>query len=151
MIIVIVLILLALTVMSIIKASEGEWNDGWIGGFAFSITALLGVLIWGFITLGSVVGEKYIDERIEMYQEENTKIQGDVSRIVGEYMDWEKETYDIIKNESPIVLVQLFPELKSSELVSRQIDLYIENNNMIKALREKKISIKLDKFWLYFG
>lgn len=151
MIIVIVLISLVLTIVTSIKSSGGEWEDGWAAGFVLSAIVLTGFVIWGFVTLNSVVGERYIDERIEMYQEENDKIQGDVSRIVAEYMDWEKETYDLVKNESPIVLVQLFPELKSSELVGKQIDLYIENNSNIRALREKKINIKLDKFWLYFG
>jgi len=156
MIILLVLILIVLTIVCArnTDSSDSYYSDfsaGWSVGLRFSIIILILVIVWGCITLNSIVGERTIDERITMYQEENTKIQADVSRIVGDYMNWEKETYDNVKNESPIVLVQLFPELKSSELVGRQIDLYIVNNDKIRGLREKKINIELDKFWLYFG
>jgi hypothetical protein len=43
------------------------------------------------------------------------------------------------------------PKLKSNELVVKEIDVYVKNNNKIKSLKEDKINYNADKWWLYFG
>ena len=56
-----------------------------------------------------------------------------------------------LKGESSITLVSLYPELKADTLVTKQIEVYIDNNKKIKNLKEKKINLSVKKWWLYFG
>lgn len=95
------------------------------------------------------------DTKIAMYEEENTKIEQDIATIVKDYMSYEKDTYKIaseqIDSSSLLVLTELYPDLKSNELVKKQIDVYTENNNKIKQLKEEKINNQICKWWLYFG
>lgn len=91
------------------------------------------------------------NDMIEMYQEENEVIEKEVSIIVNNYQNHEKEVFTNVKTNSPITLATLFPELKSNELVSKQINLYMTNNEKIKELKTKKLNIKVYAWWLYFG
>ena len=104
---------------------------------------------WGISQL------KVADVKIAMYEEENTKIEQDISIIVKDYTNYEKDTYKVaseqIENSSLLVLTELYPDLKSNELVKKQIDVYIDNSNKIKQLKEEKINNQICKWWLYFG
>lgn len=92
-----------------------------------------------------------IDDKINMYTEENTKIEKQISDTVKEYMKHENETYSNLKPESSIAIATAYSELKSNELVSRQIDTYNTNNDKIKELKENQINIGLYHWLLYFG
>ena len=65
-------------------------------------------------------------------------------------MSYEKETLTEFKGNE-MALVSLYPELKADTLVQQQITVHTENNAKIKELKEKKIDLKLSKWWLYFG
>ena len=56
-----------------------------------------------------------------------------------------------VKPENYITLVSLYPELKADALVSKQIEIYISNNEKIKELKEFKINGSIYRWWLYFG
>jgi hypothetical protein len=86
-----------------------------------------------------------------MYEAENTQIDSQIYEIVKDYKLYEKETFDSIKDKSADVLVELYPDLKSSELISKQMDIYINNKNKIISLREDLIEQKIAKWWVYFG
>ena len=58
---------------------------------------------------------------------------------------------DDVSGENAITLVNLYPDLKSSELVTQEINIHTENNAKIKELKEKQIDIRTYKWWLYFG
>ena len=92
---------------------------------------------------------------ISQLQIADTKIEQDITTIVKDYMNYEKDTYKIaseqIENSSLLVLTELYPDLKSNELVKKQIEIYTENNNKIKQLKEEKINNQICKWWLYFG
>ena len=118
--------------------------------------------VFGFVVLGLVIAichlsttvatESTIDSKIEMYQEENTNIEQDIDKIVKEYLEHEHDTFaDLKTEESSIVLVTLFPELKSDTLVQQQLEIYVEKKKKIKSLREEKIDIAKLKWLLYFG
>lgn len=104
---------------------------------------------WGISQL------KIADTKIAMYEEENTKIEQDIATIVKDYMNYEKDTYKVaseqIDGSSLLVLTELYPDLKSNELIKKQIEIYTENNNKIKQLKEEKINNQVCKWWLYFG
>lgn len=92
-----------------------------------------------------------IDKRVEMYQEENTKIESQISECVKQYQQYESGVFTEIAPDSAITLVSLYPELKSDTLVAKQIEIYIENNNKIKELKEQSINGDVTRWWAYFG
>lgn len=107
--------------------------------------------VWLFSCINTVATAHTIDEKIEMYQEENANIEESINILVKEYMDFESELYSDLKSESFITLIALYPELKSDELVQEQINIYTRNNAIIKELREEKIDVSKQKFLVYFG
>lgn len=112
-------------------------------------TLIMGVAL--IFAIFHVCEGKVIDDRIVMYQEENTQIEKDIEIVVSEYMDYEQDTFDMSEISSPTTLVQMYPELKSDTLVQQQIDVYVSNNDKIKELKNKEIDVKLWKWLLYFG
>ena len=118
------------------------------------IVALIGVV--GTLTCGILLTQNmYVDEKIEMYEEENKKIEQEIADVVNKYIEHEAEvmnkTSEKVEPGDSIYAVLAYPELNSSELVAEQIKIYYENNNKIKQLMEDKINIKIYKWWLYFG
>lgn len=100
---------------------------------------------------------KISDSKITMYEQENNDIQNQISEIIENYKKYEQNTYsESLKNidtHNPdiIVLTQLYPDLKSNEMINKQIDIYQENNNKIKELKEEKLNNEVAKWWLYLG
>ena len=101
--------------------------------------------------MAEAVDGRYVDGKVAMYQEENEKIEQDVSEIARQYMEHENQTFDMSRISSSTTLVQMYPELQSSEIVQKQIDIYYENNKKIKSLKNTEYSAKKAKFILYFG
>lgn len=99
----------------------------------------------------NVKSNDVIDDKIAMYQEENAKIEEQIAIVVSDYMEHESKVFDNAKVSSPIILAQLYPELKSDELVKSQIDIYVANNEKIKDLKLQKINDSVYRWWLYFG
>lgn len=98
-----------------------------------------------------IAGEKTIDEKIALYQEENAKIEDKIDVLVKEYMNYEQEVFVDIKSDSSIELVSLFPELKADEFVAYQISLYKTNAEEIRNLKEEKTELSNKRWLLYFG
>lgn len=92
-----------------------------------------------------------IDKRIEMYQEENSKIESQIAECVTQYQQYESGIFVETAPDSAMTLVALYPELKADQLVSKQIEVYIENNNKIKELKEQSINGDVTRWWAYFG
>lgn len=126
-----------------------KYDVEWINAFTIIFIAL--AVLFCFLGIPGTIDSRYTDQKIQMYQEENEKIEEDVSVIITQYMEHENETFDMSKIESSTVLIQMYPELKSNELVSKQIDIYNENNKKIKKLKLEKIKNQKAKFYLYFG
>ena len=115
-------------------------------------TIFLAASIIATICFGvNVKSNDVIDDKIAMYQEENTKIEEQIAIVVSDYMEHESKVFDNAKVSSPIILAQLYPELKSDELVKSQIDIYVANNEKIKDLKLQKINDSVYRWWLYFG
>lgn len=126
-----------------------KYDVEWINTFTIIFIAL--AVLFCFLGIPGTIDNRYTDQKIQMYQEENEKIEEDVNVIITQYMEHENETFDMSKIESSTVLIQMYPELKSNELVSKQIDIYNENNKKIKKLKLEKIKNQKAKFYLYFG
>lgn len=119
---------------------------GFIGGAGAVISSIALILL-----MISVSNDKVIDQKIEMYQAENTRIENQVMECVKQYQEYETEIFTEVKPESAVTLVSLYPELKADVLVSKQIEIYIDNNEHIKALKKDKINGNIYRWWLYFG
>lgn len=117
------------------------------------VVLLFFIFIAIIFNICDVVNSKYIDEKIMMYEEENTEIENDINTLVMNYMIYEGETYSKFKTEGTdsISMIQLYPDLKSDTLVQQQIQIYTKNNEKIKELKEQQINYKSSKWWLYFG
>jgi len=144
MLILITLIFLGLFLICIFNRCDEDVCTVFVWGFilSFIITILCTIPLSGRMT---------INDKIEMYTDENNKIQTEISAMVENYKSYEASTFENIKTESPITLVSLFPELKSDTLISKQIDIYVSNNQSIKNLKISKIDKKRWAWWVYFG
>lgn len=93
----------------------------------------------------------YIDTKIEYLTEQNSQIDGEIKLIVSSYQDHELEFYKEFENVSSTTLITLYPELKSNELVNKQLDIYFTNQQEIKELELKKIESGVIRWWMNFG
>lgn len=122
-----------------------------ITGLVVAIILLL-VCVGFIISLSdSVMKLGVIDEKIAMYEEENANIEARLAETVQKYQEYEAGIYAEVAPESSMTLVSLYPELKSDALVSKQIEVYVENNETIKSLKSAKINGDVCRWWLYFG
>lgn len=149
------IIALAMLVVSIvfcaICCNNGDECFGWGAGIGFSavIFVVIGIaLIFGAEALAT---SKKIDAKIEMYTEENTKIELVITETVEKYLEHEYKIYDSLQGEDIQTLLVVYPEINSNELVKHQIEVFIENNNQIKELKNEKINLATWKFLIYFG
>lgn len=149
MIIVILVILLIWCVISWFIDINGEY-DGLIGVFLGTIPLAICFVAVIFLT-AQVSNLSVIDQKIEMYEQENTKIEQQIETAVTAYQQHEKDVFTTVKPNSYMQLVSLYPELKSDTLVKAQINTYQSNNKKIKELKEQAINGNVKRWWLYFG
>lgn len=148
-----IILLTVLCILAVIVAKISYYSD-YDGIMAVSLTGAIAIGIVEIITIFSIipimVNGITASEKIKMYQTENKKIENQIGELVKGYMDYESETYKNFKNESSITMVNLYPDLKSNELVQKQMNIYLTNNDKIKELNEKEIDTKIGKWLLYF-
>ena len=111
----------------------------------FTIVLAIALLVVGITYSESMV----IDDKVALYQEENRNIETSIDATVQQYQHYEQETFEKCKVDPAVVLV-MYPELKSNELVVKQIDLYVKNNEKIKKLKSDKLDYKVYGWWLCF-
>lgn len=117
------------------------------------VSGLVGVVtLIATIAVGAmVVNDSVLDDKIAMYTEENVIIEQQIAECVERYQVYEQGVFEKVSPTDAVAIVTLYPELKSDTLVQAQIETYVENNNTIKQLKEKKIDASVRKWWLYFG
>ena len=149
------IIVIFLVCIGIILLGAWLWNE--VEEIAGGITMACGIIggaisfIALIILLVNVSGLKTIDTKIEMYQTENANIESQIAECIEGYQKYETEIFTEVAPDSAMTLVTLYPELKSDELVKKQIEVYITNNEKIKGLKEKKIMGDIYRWWVYFG
>lgn len=118
---------------------------------------IIGGCIIGFATLGllicgSIIGKvPEYNKQIEVYETEMTTIQETINDVVANYLDHEKDTYAALTPENAVIFASIYPELSSSELVKRQLEIYNEYLVSIKNCKLDLAGISTAKWWLYFG
>lgn len=151
MLIVLLLVFVALVVVSAILHEKTDFEFVTFCASLISIIASVFIIVL-MIAHGAKLSEaSAIDERIALYEEANCGIDSQITEIVTQYKDYEAGTFEKAKGDSTVALVTLYPELKSNELVQSQMEIYVENQKQILKLKEEKISLKVYRWWLYFG
>lgn len=134
------------TALGVIRDEEG-WFYGSVAPYFISIILLIAIVL-GAVDLSQ---GRVIDNKISMYQEENTRIETTVTTTVEKYLEHEYQIFDSLQGEDIQTLLVVYPEINSNELVKRQVEIFVENNNKIKELKEQKLNIEVWKFWVYFS
>lgn len=121
---------------------------GWFAG----VLVVVGIVIFGYNAYQIRQCKYVIPTQITMYEEENVRIEEKVANTVTKYMEYEKDIFiEVSPDDDAFTLISLYPELRSDTLISKEIDVYISNNDKIKELKSEMLKISNYRFWLYFG
>lgn len=150
MIILIFVICLILAICFLIHASHDRLDAGIGGGILFSVSAGFAFIV-AMVLLVELTTIKPIPAKIDMYMQENEKIETQIAECVTNYQKHEEKIFTEVAPENAITLASLYPELKSDALVKQQINIYIANNEKIKELKNKELNASAFRWWLYFG
>lgn len=148
MLILLSVIFVGLTVIFLKIISDDDLSI--IGVTLFGICSFICIIAM-LIVGGNLVNGNVIQDKIEMYKSENAEIDSQICEIVEGYKTYEKETFEKISNKSANVLVELYPDLKTNELVQKQMEIYMSNKKKVVSLQEDLINQKPLRWWLYFG
>lgn len=135
----------ALIVLAVLNEDLAE-GFGILGGL-IGFIALIGI----FLNIGFLIQGRTLDDKIAMYEQENTAIEQSVDALVKDYYKHESDTYSSLKPENAVLFASAYPELQSNELATKQLEIYVDNNNKIKELKKDQINLSKNRFWLYFG
>lgn len=150
------LLIFGICILMIVGGFILDRKTGVDSDICFGISGI-GIIINFFILVGLIVvgvnvkSLSVIDDRIAMYEEENSRIEQQVADVVEQYQKYETDIFREVAPESAVTMVSLYPELKSDSLVQAQIEVYTENNKTIRDLRDKQIKGNVYRWWLYFG
>jgi hypothetical protein len=151
MIILLFVISAAILALGIVGLEYWDWDEFGYGvgaaGLSCGIVCILAALVLSIKASGSIV----IDKRIQMYTEENAKIEEQIATVVAQYQEYEHDIITEVAPDSSVTLVSLYPDLKSDTLVQSQIAVYLSNNEAIKQLKNDAICASVYRWWLYFG
>ena len=136
---------IGLTCCIFMDNDTGEVFSGF--GSLISVVALIGIII----NIGILINGRTFDDKIAMYEQENAAIEQSVDVLVKDYYKHESDTYSSLKPENAVLFASAYPELQSNELATKQLEIYVDNNNKIKELKEDQINLSKNRFWLYFG
>ena len=145
MFILLFVIAVVLIVLAVLNEDLAE-GFGILGGL-IGFIALIGI----FVNIGLLVRGRTLDDKIAMYEQENAAIEQSVDVLVKDYYKHESDTYSSLKPENAVLFASAYPQLQSNELATKQLEIYVDNNNKIKELKDDQINLSKNRFWLYFG
>ena len=122
---------IGLTCRIFMDNDTGEVFSGF--GSLISVVALIGIII----NIGILINGRTFDDKIAMYEQENAAIEQSVDVLVKDYYKHESDTYSSSKPAHAVLFASAYPELQSNDLAMKQLEIYVENNNKIKGLKEE--------------
>lgn len=125
---------------------EGSYAYKVVGGFILGLAAI-GIIVCAL----SISKVPEYNKKIEVYETEMQTIQVTINDVVANYLDHEKDTYAALTPENAVIFASIYPELSSSELVKRQLEIYNNYLVSIKNCRLALAEVSTAKWWLYFG
>lgn len=123
----------------------------------FAIPGIIGVAgcaifgiwtIWNVICVSSGFG---IQEKIEIYENQNAQIEQSIDAAVKAYCEHEQITYVQMSDGAVALVAAAYPELASSELVKTQMEVWTSNSHELKKMKSKLVDFNKARYFLYFG
>lgn len=151
MIILLFVVCIAVLILGVVGLECWDWDDFGCGIGALGAIGCLGCIVVAIVLSFQISKLTVIDARIQMYTEENTKIEEQIAAVVAQYQKYEHDIITEVAPDSSVTLVSLYPDLKSDTLVRSQIEVYLNNNEKIKQLKDDAIHASVYRWWLYFG
>ena len=109
-----------------------------------------------FVALLIVVGiynynSSTINSKLAVLEEQNTIVLTQVEPIIQQALNYESSTYKDLKLDvnKLIIFAQMYPELKASSFLNKQIEIILANQEEIKQLKLDKASLNAYHFWLW--
>ena len=143
------LLAIALGLVLLAEIIDGSTNKF---GFLAVVPGVLGAVfaiifgiwtLWNIITVASGFG---IQEKIEIYEEQNAQIEESIDAAVKAYCEHEQITY-VQMSDGAVA----YPELASSELVKTQMEVWTSNTHELKKMKSKLVDFNKARYFLYFG
>ena len=137
--------LLVITELPSIPFVVEKWSFlmGLVLTVLFGISVVINLFIFG-ISLR-------VDEKIQIYEEENAQIEASIDAAVKAYCEHEQITYTKMADGAIALVAAAYPELASSELVRTQMDIWTSNCAELKKLKSQEVDLESAKWFLYFG
>lgn len=104
--------------------------------------------LWNIIVVASGFG---IQEKIQIYEDQNTQIEQSIDAAVKAYCEHEQITYVQMSDGAVALVAAAYPELASSELVKTQMEVWTSNSNELKDLKSDLVDFHRAQYFLYFG
>lgn len=148
------LLAIALGLVLLAEIIDGSTNKF---GFLAVVPGVLGAVfaiifgiwtLWNIIVVASGFG---IEEKIQIYEDQNTQIEQSIDAAVKAYCEHEQITYVKMSDGAVALVAAAYPELASSELVKTQMEVWTSNSNEQKELKSKLVDFHRAQYFLYFG
>ena len=148
------LLAIALGFVLLAEIIDGSTNKF---GFLAVVPGVLGTIfaivfgiwtLWNIIVVASGFG---IQEKIQIYEEQNTQIEQSIDAAVKAYCEHEQITYTQMSDGAVALVAAAYPELASSELVKTQMDIWTSNSKELKELKSDLVDFHRAQYFLYFG
>lgn len=148
------LLAIALGLVLLAEIIDGSTNKF---GFLAVVPGALGVIfaiifgiwtLWNIFTVASGFG---IQEKIQIYEDQNTQIEQSIDAAVKAYCEHEQITYVQMSDGAVALVAAAYPELASSELVKTQMEVWTSNSNELKDLKSDLVDFHRAQYFLYFG
>lgn len=149
-----VLLFFALVLILIAEVMDNSTRQ--LASFAV-VPGVLGVVlaivfgIWTLCNIIIVASGFGIQEKIEIYEDQNTQIEQSIDAAVKAYCEHEQITYVQMSDGAVALVAAAYPELASSELVKTQMDIWTSNSNELKELKSDLVDFHRAQYFLYFG
>lgn len=148
------LLAIALGLVLLAEIIDGSTNKF---GFLAVVPGVLGTVfaiifgiwtLWNIIVVASGFG---IQEKIQIYEDQNTQIEQSIDAAVKAYCEHEQITYVQMSDGAVALVAAAYPELASSELVKTQMEVWTSNSNELKELKSDLVDFHRAQYFLYFG
>lgn len=148
------LLAIALGLVLLAEIIDGSTNKF---GFLAVVPGVLGTIfaiifgiwtLWNIIVVASGFG---IQEKIQIYEDQNTQIEQSIDAAVKAYCEHEQITYVQMSDGAVALVAAAYPELASSELVKTQMEVWTSNSNELKDLKSDLVDFHRAQYFLYFG
>ena len=148
------LLAIALGLVLLAEIIDGSTNKF---GFLAVVPGVLGTVfaiifgiwtLWNIIIVASGFG---IEEKIQIYEDQNAQIEKSIDAAVKAYCEHEQITYVQMSDGAVALVAAAYPELASSELVKTQMEVWTSNSSELKDLKSDLVDFHRAQYFLYFG